>query len=124
MEDRLADVLTALVGIADLGTLRFVEVRANASYDGDGKLIVPSEEMVSLSEFEARFAELEAAGYSWINVCYAGRLPTGLRLVTVETPAEIAGSPRTQVNLAGPSNRALERGGDASADVVLVLANE
>jgi hypothetical protein len=84
--------------------VRLVEMQSGeAEFRQDG-LCTPS-------DYEARFDELLAAGYAWLNVSCYGVFGNFL-VVGVEVPTSkrlLPGAP-TPVNLSGPSRIVLDRG--------------
>lgn len=80
---------------------------------------VRREEFREPADYEARFQELLAAGFPWINVsCYG--LYEGRLLVVVELPREATGAARTSVNYSGPMRVVLEHDWDVSHALTIV----
>ncbi|MCX5741998.1 MAG: hypothetical protein NT062_05815 [Proteobacteria bacterium] len=96
-----------------------VEIRSWADVDDRGRPRVRRADLRPPEAYEARFDELLAAGYAWINMSCYGLLRGGL-VVVIETPRETRSRlSRVSVNLSGPPNAARERGWDV--DEVLAI---
>ena len=84
------------------------------------KTIVARGAIVTAERYGARFFELMTAGYGWINFHAAGVLG-GRLLVAIELPpGGPTGSPRTSVQLSGPSAFVGQRPGWKIDDLVAV----
>jgi len=84
--------------------------------DEAGHPIVDRGSLRAASDYEGRFAELEAAGYDWINLSLYGSLQ-GKPLVVVELPSRAVGAARPSINFSGPT-RAVSAQGGAIDDLV------
>jgi hypothetical protein len=83
--------------------VRIVEVHCDAVNPDDGTYHVRRDELLTPSDYEARFEELLRAGYPWLNMsCYG--VHQGLLLVAIEVPSPRPLQPgrATSVNLSGP----------------------
>lgn len=123
----LQDSLTALVAfltrqVPELPILDvwFVEVLADAKVDERGRPRVRRTEFRAFEAFDARFDELLAAGYSWINLsCYG--LHEGRLVVAVETPLDSGRVPsRPSVNYSGPTNAVRDHGWNAGEMLAII----
>lgn len=98
----------------DLGAVRIVEISPR-DYDARGWPIVDEDALQGVDAYAARFDELLASGYAWLNLSWMGRL-RGAPLVAVELPPRRAErATATAVNFSGPSNAVRDSGGDVDA---------
>jgi len=90
-------------------------------FDEDGRPHLSQAELVLPDDFEARFAELLAAGFSWLNLSYCGEL-RGRGVIMVETPSTTrrsASEMRPSINFSGPPRRVAEANWDAARHIVI-----
>jgi hypothetical protein len=105
---------------------RIVEVSLNNYNLGDGTHHIQKGDLREPVDYEVRFNELLAAGYSWINLsCYG--VHHGFLIVAIELPAFDDGDENapslgcnTSVNLSGPRRDVRDRGW--RVDSVLTIA--
>lgn len=86
----------------------------------DDRPLVALSSLRTPEEYELRFAELLAQGYSWLNLSYYGLLD-GRALVMVEIPGTPPRAPggATSINFSGPTQRAAAAGWDARVELVI-----
>jgi hypothetical protein len=88
--------------------VRIVEINQSDYNIGDDTHHIHHDQLRKPSEYEGRFDELLAAGYSWINLSCCG-VHNGLLVVTIELPSldeddedSLRPGWNTSVNLSGP----------------------
>ena len=88
--------------------------------DAQGRSVVLVVNLRSPQEYQSRFSELMAQGFSWLNMNYSGLLD-GKALVIVEVPRHrsTGSGVETSVNLSGPPSYAAASGWDARSHVVV-----
>jgi len=123
--DRLVKWLASIGLQPPSQDVRIVEVGLNNYNLGDGTYHLQKGDLRKQVDYEVRFNELLAAGYSWINLsCYG--VHHGVMIVAVELPAfddrdqhPLTPGCNTSVNLSGPQRDVLDRGW--SVDSVLTI---
>ncbi len=99
--------------------LRIVEVPHNFPVDTEGRIRVHYGDLREPQDYEARFEELLAAGFPWLNVSCYGVLDQAL-VIAIEVPAPpLRPATRTSLNFSGPIAKVLNHGW--SADQVLAI---
>jgi hypothetical protein len=124
--DRLLDWLTTVECQPPAQDVRIVEVGLNNYNHADGTYHIREGDLRTPADYEVRFNELLAAGYSWINLsCYG--IHRSFLIVAIELPAVDDGDENalvpgcnTSVNLSGPRQDVRDRGW--SVDTVLTIA--
>ena len=124
--DRLVHWLASIGLQPPSQDVRIVEVSVNNYNLGDGTYHIQKDDLRKPVDYEVRFNELLASGYSWINLsCYG--VHHGFLIVAVELPGFDDGDANAltpgrnpSVNLSGPRRDVLDRGW--CVDSVLTIA--
>jgi hypothetical protein len=106
--DHLRELLSRVTGGDDQpptpDQVVVLEVPPTAKRDSLGRLVITAGDLRAPVQYEARFAELLAMGFGWINVSYYGVVKEA-GVVAVELPSQADGATVTAVNLSGPTHR-------------------
>ena len=107
----LLAVMSTMIVVPEISDILIFEM--HNEMDGQGRLFVFHNSLVSPDAYEGRFRELVGLGLSWINISCYGFLNNSL-IIGIEIPNSIGKpSARTSFNFSGPPLCVLQKDWDA-----------
>ena len=114
--ERFREFLSESLDVPAVADFRVFE--SNSGPADCGKYHIRRGELVTPSEYEARFKQLTEQGFPWLNIECFGIYEASL-IVRVRTPDYSVQGAQTSVNYSGPTRRVVQADWDASVSLTI-----